>query len=283
MDKITLSGKTDFALTTNALAFMQSAYSMLEKLTALGGDNYIVSGCEVTGSSVSDGYVVLKGILMPFKQGSLQTNVMIKKDPKTINVDTGSREQISYHAEFGSSTNAADNVAWADILKIDTNKALMTQIADIIADIAPLDTNITSNASDIQINTDAIAANTQSISTNSQNIQTLSEEIVSTELSFSSTGRWSDFNTVSLKGKRRGNSFNIAASFVATNSSESPHLLGTIKGYVDPGYQVPFVGIPNNVSINEGGRGYVDIDGKIYFDPGKGGSLTWTFSVTIFS
>ncbi len=115
MDKLTLQGATDFALTTDALAFMQSAYEALEKLGALGGDNYIVSGCEVSGSSVTSGWIFLKGKLMPFTGGTIQTYVRIIKTISAVNVDIASREQTTYHAEFGTSANPDDNVAWADI------------------------------------------------------------------------------------------------------------------------------------------------------------------------
>ncbi|MBI9064883.1 MAG: hypothetical protein JEZ14_23050 [Marinilabiliaceae bacterium] len=115
MDKLTLENRRDFPMTTNVLAFMQAAYGMLEQLSALGGDNYIVSGCTVTGSSVSAGYMVLKGILMPFTGGSVTTNVRIVKTVAPVTVDTGTREQVSYHAEFGTSANPDENVAWADI------------------------------------------------------------------------------------------------------------------------------------------------------------------------
>lgn len=115
MNKLTLSGATNFALTTDALAFMQSAYEALEKLGALGGDNYIVSGCEVSGSSVTSGWIFLKGKLMPFTGGTIQTNVRIIKTVSAVNVDIANREQATYHAEFGTSADPDDNVAWADI------------------------------------------------------------------------------------------------------------------------------------------------------------------------
>lgn len=115
MDKINLSGQTDFALTTDALAFMQSAYEALEKLGALGGDNYIVSGCSVSGSTATSGWMVLKGKLMPFQGGSIQTNVRIIEETNTVDVDVASRQQTTYRAEFGTSSDSSKNVAWDDI------------------------------------------------------------------------------------------------------------------------------------------------------------------------
>jgi len=137
MNKLTLSGATNFALTTDALAFMQSSYEALEKLGALGGDNYIVSGCEVSGSSVTSGWIFLKGKLMPFTGGTIKTNVKIIKTINTINVDIASREQTTYHAEFGTSADPDDNVAWADIKRPDTSAYLSDQIKTLLDTTIP--------------------------------------------------------------------------------------------------------------------------------------------------
>ncbi len=124
MNKITLQGVKDFALTTDALAFMQSAFESFEQLGFMGGDNIIVSGCVVTGSSVSSGWMFLKGKLMPFSGGSIQTNVRIVETVQNVTVDIASREQRTFHAEFGTSADPDKNVAWADIRKVKSMKAL---------------------------------------------------------------------------------------------------------------------------------------------------------------
>lgn len=135
MDKLTLDGTKDFALTTNALAFMQSAYEMLEKLTNIAGDNFIVSGCGVTGTSAASGYMVLNGILMPFSGGTITTNVKIVTTTTTVEVDTGSYTKTSYTAEFGTSVNDDENVAWADIVSINSITDLMSRL-DEVEDLA---------------------------------------------------------------------------------------------------------------------------------------------------
>ncbi len=115
MNKLVLQNKRDFALTTDALAFMQDAYEAFEKFGYLGGDNYIVSGCLVTGSSVAAGYMFLKGKLMPFVGGTITTNVQIIPTTSTITVDNGTRDQTSYRAEFGTSATPENNILWSDI------------------------------------------------------------------------------------------------------------------------------------------------------------------------
>lgn len=115
MDTVKLTSFRDFALSTGALAFMQSAYGALEKIGYLGGDNFIISGCTVSGSTATSGWMFLKGQLMPFQGGSIQDTVKIVETTQTVNVDVASRQQNTYQAEFGSSIDSSKNVAWADI------------------------------------------------------------------------------------------------------------------------------------------------------------------------
>lgn len=115
MNYTQLADKRDFTITTNALAFLQASWSILENLTKIVGENYILSGCAVTGSSAAPGLVVIGGRLMPFSGGSIQENVRVVTEANEIKVGLGSRTEVSYRAEFGTSTNPADNVAWAQL------------------------------------------------------------------------------------------------------------------------------------------------------------------------
>jgi len=128
MNKLTLQGVQNFALTTDALAFMQSAFESFEQLGFMGGDNIIVSGCIVTGSSVSSGWMFLKGKLLPFSGGSIQTNVRIVETVQNVTVDIASREQRTYHAEFGTSVDPDKNVAWTSIVVPYSLKSIKSMI-----------------------------------------------------------------------------------------------------------------------------------------------------------
>ena len=145
MNKLVLPA-SDFALTTDALAFMQTAYEMLEKIAALGGDNYILSGCEVTGSSVSAGYMVLDGKVMPFNAGTIQTNVRIISTYTLITVDTATRGQWVYHAEFGTSANPAENVLWTELNNNRLNNIKASSVAKpVVAELGTWNMNSVSS------------------------------------------------------------------------------------------------------------------------------------------
>jgi len=116
MDKLRLPD-SDFALTTDALDFMQKAYNYLENISLMGGQNYMLSGGEESNGVAADGIVVLNGEVMPFKGGSVQTNIRVVTVTSDVNVGVAQRQQITKYAEFGTSTNPDDNFVWADLQK----------------------------------------------------------------------------------------------------------------------------------------------------------------------
>lgn len=115
MNTLKLENQRNFPLTTDALKFMQDAYASLEQLALLAGTHAIISGCTVTGQSASDGVVVIHGKLMPMRGGTIQSNVRIVTTTGTVQVGTGVREQTTYHAEFGTSVNPSEMVAWSQL------------------------------------------------------------------------------------------------------------------------------------------------------------------------
>jgi hypothetical protein len=116
MNTIDLDGKRDFPFTTNVLKFMQDATAILEKMAAFGGDNFILSGCDVNGAnSRSSGFLVLNGLVMPFLGGTVQATIKIVKTDTQITVAEGTRDETVYHAEFGSTTTPGYQFDWDTI------------------------------------------------------------------------------------------------------------------------------------------------------------------------
>lgn len=71
----------DFPATKDSWGFMQEAYQeAIAALAASGGSNYmIISGVEVSGGNHTDGWVVILGELLPFRQSATGTYVMIRE------------------------------------------------------------------------------------------------------------------------------------------------------------------------------------------------------------
>ncbi len=82
MNKINFNQTGGFPLSTNILSTMQDDYNLYHNYKHLAGDNCIISGCEIIGSRVSDGVMVLNGELVPFIGGAIPTGskVYIKEE-----------------------------------------------------------------------------------------------------------------------------------------------------------------------------------------------------------
>ncbi len=100
------------------LEFMQSAYTGIsEMLAGVIGDNVIVSGCVVNGNSISAGWVIVGGELLPFaaSQTGVQATFVVRELTESLVFEDGNSKpvEITRYAEFGTSGNA---IGW-DTLK----------------------------------------------------------------------------------------------------------------------------------------------------------------------
>lgn len=105
------------------LMLIQSIIGEVSQLAALGGDNYILKGCEVNGNNVSPGFMVLDGEVLRFNGGPLGTHVHIAEDIENaiyledLNNDNQGDSKPTYfyrRAVFGNAQGAV--VAW-EVLK----------------------------------------------------------------------------------------------------------------------------------------------------------------------
>lgn len=77
---------TGFPGTNETWRFIQSAWrEPLNALALLAGDKTVVTGCVVEGDSMSDGFIVLDGEILPFQGGEISENITMIKN--IINVD----------------------------------------------------------------------------------------------------------------------------------------------------------------------------------------------------
>ena len=115
MDRINIAGQRDFALSSSSLAFLQDAWTALQAIAGLGGNqNYILSGCEPNGAtSVTPGVVVINGEVLPFVGGGVGDNVIVVETPQTVTVGSGTYNKVERHVEFGT---RADQIPWASLV-----------------------------------------------------------------------------------------------------------------------------------------------------------------------
>lgn len=104
MNNINFQQTGGFPLETDTLGFMQEAYMALQNIAAIGGENYILSGCTVTGNNVSDGYMVLNKEVIPFQGGLQQSGVIIREVKQTRPFENGQTKEVfkTRYASFGT-------------------------------------------------------------------------------------------------------------------------------------------------------------------------------------
>lgn len=107
-------------LNQQRLEWMQAAYAELSgSLAALLGNNVIVSGCIVSGNTVSDGWIVVNGELLPFagSQTGVLDTFLIRETltPLVFKDGTQKNIQFSRFAQFGTSSDA---IRWSDLTRL---------------------------------------------------------------------------------------------------------------------------------------------------------------------
>ena len=109
-----------FPLDTNNLDFLQSSFHILNTLGNLAGDMVIISGCETTGNTVSNGVVYVNKEVLEFRGGSLSANVFIKEEAVSGTFEDGSFKpiEITRYVTFGSST-PDKTFKWEDFKRVD--------------------------------------------------------------------------------------------------------------------------------------------------------------------
>ncbi|MPS74021.1 MAG: hypothetical protein E2590_12880 [Chryseobacterium sp.] len=112
-----------FRLSTNILSAAQAAYSLFNALGWIAGDKTIITGCTVTGSSVSDGVVFINGEIYEFKGGNIGTNVIIRENITSYAFQNGTNKPVIYdrYVSFGTST-PENTYLWADFKRIFATK-----------------------------------------------------------------------------------------------------------------------------------------------------------------
>lgn len=86
-----------FPFTQDTLKWMQESYrDGLSALAKLAGDKTILTGVEVTGSSVSAGWISYNGEIIPFAAGSVAADVVISETVSQVTFENGDVNHAYY-------------------------------------------------------------------------------------------------------------------------------------------------------------------------------------------
>lgn len=121
-----------YPLSTQAMAFIQDMINSCGLLTLIGGKNYILSGCEKTGNTVSDGWIVVNGELLPFQGGTAANTIVVVEEAEDVNANgmTFERARIRRYAKFGTGTGA-NYWSWSIFNPLPTNQQLNLKKATV--------------------------------------------------------------------------------------------------------------------------------------------------------
>ena len=125
MDKYITQG-AGFPADNEFLMLIQSMIIEAAKLSAIGGKDYILSGCEVTGQTVSAGFMVLNNEIVRFGGGQLGTQVSIQETVTNATyledvapVDGLGDSKPTYFArEAVFSASGVYSIAWANLRRV---------------------------------------------------------------------------------------------------------------------------------------------------------------------
>jgi microcystin-dependent protein len=135
-----------FPLSIERMEDMQECWALIAQLAKLIGDAVVVSGCEVSGTQVSSGYVVMNGELLPFEGGTAQTYVKVQETVDTLEYKDGNTHNyLTRRKAVFSASAAVGAVRWADFMKsADSIQALQTRVtpAQLGAEVSALNTAI---------------------------------------------------------------------------------------------------------------------------------------------
>lgn len=109
---------------------LQEAYSIFNNLGFIAGNFAILTGCEVVGTNVSDGVVVMNGEVILFQGGTLADDVIIVETPISKEFKDGTFKSLHFirYATFGTSE---DMVSWNDFKRVDPIITLMARLTSL--------------------------------------------------------------------------------------------------------------------------------------------------------
>lgn len=125
--------QNNIPLTSTLLAYMQSAYKMLELMGQMFGSKLVLTGCTEVVGACDAGVVLIDGEIMPFDGGPLSTYVRVQTTPLTVTVQDGSYTKTEKKLIFGTGTGS---FLYADLKRIPTLESVSAQISNKVDVVA---------------------------------------------------------------------------------------------------------------------------------------------------
>lgn len=130
MNSIDFLKYTEFPVSAETYSFMQDMIRMVGRLASIAGNNVILSGCNESGLTISAGYVIIDGEILPFVGGTKTTYVIIDESKTGVQVYDTSYEGLytSRNVKFGTGTG---QVEWASFKRVSDILALASSLSSL--------------------------------------------------------------------------------------------------------------------------------------------------------
>lgn len=133
MNRGNFTAKDNFPVSTFTYDFLQKMSHLAGNLAQLGGQNYILSGCVMTGTTVSAGLIVINGEILPFEGGTKKAKITIQETVDTDHFNGIDYTESYIHRSAKFASNGEYN--WSDFVRVLTNKELEEKINLITGDV----------------------------------------------------------------------------------------------------------------------------------------------------
>ena len=129
MNKSNFNQTGGFPLKTERLQEMETAYSIFNAFGALAGELTVISGCTLSGATISNGFVFINGELLEFKSGSVTgaSTVIIIEEVVNRGFKNGVVKTVhaKRYATFGTSDTSW---LWSDFKRVDAVSVIMAKL-----------------------------------------------------------------------------------------------------------------------------------------------------------
>lgn len=138
-----------FPFDQGVMGFIQDSITLAAATATLAGPLAILSGCVVTGDSVSDGIVVINGEILPFTGGLIEDKVVINETASSVLFQDDSEPTVKFvrSAGFGDDGGATDYL-WVNFQR-NTPAGILARIAELETEVDALNTEVDSLNTDV--------------------------------------------------------------------------------------------------------------------------------------
>jgi len=130
MNSIDFLKYTEFPVSAETYAFMQDMIRLVGRLASLAGNNCILSGCTDSGATVSAGYVIINGEILPFVGGTKTAYVIIDESKTDVQVYDTNYEALytNRSVKFGTGTG---QIEWASFKRVSDLLMLASSLSSL--------------------------------------------------------------------------------------------------------------------------------------------------------